>query len=169
MSQVTLHGNPVNTSGQLPELQSQAPAFDLINSSMESKKLADYKNQVVLLNIVPSVDTPTCATSTREFNKRASEINNVKIITVSKDLPFALGRFCGAEGINDIETLSSFRSDFGQQYGVDLVDSALAGVHTRAVVIIDTAGKVAYTELVGEIADEPDYNQAFEKLKALSA
>ncbi|MBR9911433.1 MAG: thiol peroxidase [Gammaproteobacteria bacterium] len=159
MATITLQGNPVETCGDLPAVGSKAPDFALVKSDLSEVSLADYKGQKLVLNIFPSVDTPTCATSVRTFNQRASE-SGVNVICVSADLPFAAGRFCGAEGIDKVATGSTFRSSFGQDYGVTITTGPLTGILSRAVVVIDGDGKVVHTEQVAEIADEPDYDAA---------
>jgi len=160
MSQVTLGGNPVNTSGDLPAVGTAAPSFDLAGVDLGNISSADLVGQNVVLNIFPSVDTPTCATSVRTFNERAAGLDNTVVLCVSADLPFAQGRFCGAEGIANVKTASTFKSSFGDDYGVNLVDGKLAGVLARAVVVVGPDGNVKYTELVGEIAQEPNYDAA---------
>jgi thiol peroxidase len=164
MAEVTLGGNPVHTSGDLPAVGSPAPGSSLVGGDLAEFAIADYSGQNVILNIFPSVDTPTCATSVRQFNERAAGVDNTVVLCVSADLPFAQNRFCGAEGITNVKTASTFRSSFGADYGVTLTDGALAGVLARAVVVIDPDGNVKYTELVGEIAQEPDYDAALAAL-----
>ncbi len=160
MAQITLQGNPINTSGNLPALGSDAPDFTLVAGDLSEKSGSDYAGKTVVLNIFPSVDTPVCATSVRTFNEKAAGKDAV-VLCISADLPFAASRFCGAEGIEGVEMLSTFRSpEFGEAYGIDIVDGALAGVLGRAVVVVDTEGNVKYTELVPEIAQEPDYETA---------
>ena len=166
MSQVTLRGNPFNTAGELPAPGSAAPAFSLTKGDLSALTSADLAGKRVVLNIFPSVDTPTCAASVRTFNARASEVDNTVVVCVSADLPFAQGRFCGAEGLSNVVAASTFRSpDFGSSYGVTLLDGPLAGLLARAVVVLDTDGKVSYTELVPEIAQEPNYDAALAALK----
>ncbi len=160
MAQVTLGGNPVNTSGDLPAVGSAAPAFSLAGADLGDVTIDSFAGKNVVLNIFPSVDTPTCATSVRTFNERAAGLDDTVVLCVSADLPFAQGRFCGAEGIENVQTASTFRSDFGADYGVTLTDGRLAGVLARAVVVIGPDGNVKHTELVGEIANEPDYDAA---------
>ena len=160
MSQVTLGGNPVNTSGDLPAVGTSAPSFDLAGVDLSNISSADLVGQNVVLNIFPSIDTPTCATSVRTFNERAAGLDNTVVLCVSADLPFAQGRFCGAEGIANVKTASTFKSSFGDDYGVNLVDGKLAGVLARAVVVVGPDGNVKHTELVGEIAQEPNYDAA---------
>jgi thiol peroxidase len=160
MAQVTLRGNPMNTNGELPAVGSSAPAFSLVGSDLSEITSDSLAGKKVVLNIFPSIDTPTCATSVRTFNERAAGLDNTVVLCVSADLPFAAGRFCGAEGIENVKTGSGFRSDFAKDYGVELVDGPLAGVMARSVVVIDESGNVVYTQLVGETADEPDYDAA---------
>lgn len=159
MATVTLKGNPFNTVGELPAVGSQAPAFTLTADDLSYLNLSDLSGRVVL-NIFPSVDTPTCATSVREFNSKAAALNNTTVVCVSKDLPFALSRFCGAEGIENVVTASAFRSSFGEDYGLTITEGPLAGLCSRVVVVIGEDGNVLYTEQVAEIADEPDYEKA---------
>jgi thioredoxin-dependent peroxiredoxin len=165
MAEVTLGGNPIHTSGELPKVGSAAPEFSLVKNDLSALDSADLAGKRVILNIFPSIDTPTCASSTREFNKRAGALENTTVVCIAADLPFAMGRFCGAEGIENVSTGSTFRSSFGHDYGVTLIDGPLRGVLARAVVVLDAAGKVAYTELVGEIAHEPNYDAAIAALK----
>lgn len=160
MAEVTLGGNAVHTSGELPQVGTAAPDFSLVGSDLSAFEAGDYAGKNVVLNIFPSVDTPTCATSVRQFNERAAGLEETSVVCVSADLPFAQGRFCGAEGIDNVATGSTFRSSFGDDYGVTLTDGKLAGVLARAVVVIGPEGKVKYTELVSEIANEPDYDAA---------
>ncbi len=164
MAQVTLGGNPVNTSGELPSVGSAAPSFSLTGADLGDVTSDSLAGKNVVLNIFPSIDTPTCATSVRTFNERAAELDDTVVLCVSADLPFAQGRFCGAEGIENVQTASTFRSDFGADYGVNLADGKLAGVLARAVVVIGPDGTVKYTELVPEIAQEPDYDAALDAL-----
>ena len=158
MATVTLKGNPIETVGDLPAVGSAAPDFVLVKNDLSEVSLEDFRGSRLVLNIFPSVDTPTCAASVRTFNQRASELNNTKVLCVSADLPFAQGRFCGAEGIDNVEAASSFRSDFGDRYGVNFATGPLVGLLSRSVVVIDEQGTVLYTEQVGETADEPDYD-----------
>ncbi|WP_396160612.1 thiol peroxidase [Flavobacterium sp.] len=161
MSTVTLGGNPVNTNAALPAIGSAAPQFQLVGNDLSEISLQDFKGQRVILNIFPSIDTPTCATSVRTFNKMANDLTNTKVLCISKDLPFAQKRFCGSEGLENVVNLSDFRDgSFGTDYGVTLIDSVLKGLHARAIVVIDETGKVAYSELVSEIANEPNYEAA---------
>jgi thioredoxin-dependent peroxiredoxin len=165
MGQVTLRGNAVSTSGELPKVGSTAPAFQLTRSDLSEVSLADLAGQRVVLNIFPSIDTAVCATSVRTFNARADKLDNTVVLCVSADLPFAAGRFCGAEGLTNVSTGSDFRhKDFGTHYGVTMTSGPLAGLLARSVVVIDTEGKVVHSELVPEIAQEPDYDAAIEAL-----
>jgi thiol peroxidase len=163
MAQTALGGNPVNTVGDLPAIGS-TPSFTLTKGDLGNVTEADLAGKKVVLNIFPSVDTPTCATSVRTFNERASSLDNTVVLCVSADLPFAQGRFCGSEGLTNVQTASSFRSDFGQSFGVTLADSKLSGLLARAVVVLDEGGTVTYTELVPEIAAEPNYDAAIAAL-----
>ena len=163
MAQTALGGNPVNTVGDLPEVGS-TPSFTLTKGDLSDVTPADLAGKKVVLNIFPSIDTPTCATSVRKFNERAASLDNTAVLCVSADLPFAQGRFCGAEGIANVQTASSFRTSFGQDLGVALADGKLAGLLARAVVVLDESGTVTYTELVPEIAQEPDYDAAIAAL-----
>jgi thiol peroxidase len=166
MAQITFKGNPIQTVGSLPANGSKAPDFSLTTTTLEDVNLASFAGKKVVLNIFPSIDTPVCATSVRKFNKEASSLDNTVVLCVSKDLPFAHARFCGAEGLEDVQGVSLMKSDqFGKDYGVTMTEGPLAGLLGRAVVILDTEGKVTYTELVPEIAQEPDYDKALEALK----
>lgn len=165
MSDITLKGNPIHTVGQLPEVGAQVKNFQLVNDKLEVKTLEDYQGKKVIFNIFPSVDTGVCAASARKFNEEASSLGNTVVVNVSKDLPFALGRFCAAEGLQNVDTLSDFRGTFGEDYGVTITDSPLQGLLSRAVVVADEAGKVLYTEQVPEITQEPDYEKALAALK----
>jgi thiol peroxidase len=161
MAQITLKGNPIHTSGNLPKVGSHAPALTLVRTDLSEISHKDLAGQRVVLNIFPSLDTPTCAASVRKFNARANEKPNTTVLCVSADLPFAQKRFCGAEGLDNVVPVSTFRNaDFGQAFGVTLVDGPLKGLLARAVVVVDGAGTVVHTELVPEIAQEPDYNAA---------
>jgi len=159
MATVKFKDNDVHSNGNLPQVGSVAPDFTLVNASLQEIHLTDYKGKRVLLNIFPSLDTGTCATSVRKFNKWVSEKENVVVICISKDLPFAQSRFCGAEGLENVITASDFRyNTFATDYGVLLTDGPLQGLMTRSVVAIDETGKVLYNELVGEITHEPNYD-----------
>ncbi len=166
MAEITLKGNSIHTLGTLPAKGTKAPEFTLIKSDLSEAKLSDHKGKNVVLNIFPSLDTPTCAASVRHFNAEASNLDNTVVLCVSKDLPFAQARFCGAEGLDNVETLSDFRDgNFGKSYQTEIVDGPLAGLESRAVVIIDEQGTVIYTQQVPEIVDEPDYEAALAVLK----
>ena len=160
MAEVTLRGNPIHTSGELPAVGSPAPGFSVVGANLAEVGLDEFAGKNVVLNIFPSIDTPTCATSVRQFNERAAGLEDTVVLCVSADLPFAQNRFCGAEGIENVQTGSTFRSSFGQDYGVTLTDGPLAGVLARAVVVVGPDGTVKYTELVPEIGQEPDYDSA---------
>jgi len=160
MATIKFQGKPLNTSGELPSVGSIAPDFSLVSGQLKDVSLATYKGKIKVLSIVPSLDTPTCAASTRIFNQKAGNLENTVVLIVSADLPFAQGRFCESEGLKDVLPLSSFRSNFAEDYGVKIVDTILAGLMTRAIVIIDEHDKVVYTELVAEVADEPNYEEA---------
>ena len=165
MAQITLKGNPVNTIGSLPEVGSTAPDFKLTTGDLHDVTLADYAGKKKILNIVPSLDTGTCAASAKTFDKRAHTLKNTVVITVSMDLPFAQQRFCQTEGVGNVVTLSAFRSPyFGRDYGVQMTDGPLEGLLSRAVVVLDEDNRVLYTEQVPEIAQEPDYDTAVSKL-----
>ncbi len=158
MAQITLKGNPFNTSGTLPKVGEKAPEFSLLKNDLSATSLADYKGSKVVLNIFPSLDTGTCAASVRRFNKEASELENTKVLCISRDLPFAQARFCGAEGLDNVITVSDFATGaFGKNYGLEIVDGPLANLHSRAVVVLDENGVVTYTQQVPEIVDEPNY------------
>jgi len=164
MAQVLLHGNPINTSGDLPAVGNKAPEFTLVNAQLAEVKLSDFAGKKVVVSIFPSIDTPTCATSTRKFNQEVTAHPGINVVTVSADLPFALTRFCAAEGIENVHTLSSFRSTFGQDYGMTLTEGPLAGVLARGVVVVDESGQVIHSELVNNVSDEPDYAAALKVL-----
>lgn len=164
MSLVTFQGSPLETKGSLPEVGQLAPDFTLVKADLGEVTLSELKGKRVILNIFPSVDTGTCATSVRKFNEKASGLDNTQVICVSADLPFAAARFCGAEGIENVVTGSTFRSSFGDDYGVTFVSAPLAGLMSRSVVVIDTDGKVIHTEQVAETTDEPDYDAAIAAL-----
>ena len=165
MASITLGGNPINTTGELPKTGSIAPTFSLIKNDLSTTMLSDYAGSKLVLNIFPSVDTGTCAASVRKFNEAASQLANTKVLCISRDLPFAQARFCGAEGLTNVENLSDFKSGkFGKDYGLEIADSAFAGLHSRVVIVIDEKGVVKYTEQVPEIANEPNYDAALAAL-----
>jgi thiol peroxidase len=159
MAQITLRGNPISTVGELPAVGSTAPAFSLTGADLGAVDSDQFRGKSLLLNIFPSVDTPVCAMSVRTFNERAAA-SGVAVLCVSNDLPFAQKRFCGAEGIENVTTASAFRDSFGEDYGIAIADGPMAGLLGRAVVVIDADGRVAYSELVPEIATEPNYDAA---------
>lgn len=166
MTTVTLGGNPIHLAGQFPKVGDAAPAFSLVNGKLEDVTLASFAGKKKILNIVPSLDTPVCATSTRKFNEEAGKLPNTVVLVISADLPFAAGRFCETEGLKNVVTLSTMRGrEFMKSYGVEIVDGPLAGITARAVVVIDAADKVAYTELVPEIKQEPNYAAALAAAK----
>lgn len=165
MAKITLKGTAINTIGELPAKGSAAPDFTLVKQDLSEAVLADYKGKRLVLNIFPSIDTGVCAMSVRKFNEKAAALKNTVVLCVSMDLPFAQSRFCGAEGIKNVVTVSAFRSAFGDHYGVTIADGPLAGLLSRAVVVINEAGKVIYTEQVPEIAQEPNYDAALAALK----
>ena len=166
MSNVTLKGNPVTLNGAFPSVGQTAPDFSLVAKDLSNKGLADFAGKRKVLNIVPSLDTAVCATSTRKFNEAASSLNNTVVLVISADLPFAASRFCVAEGLENVTTLSLMRGrEFMKNYGVEIADTGLAGVTARAVVVLDESTKVIYTELVPEITTEPNYDAALAALK----
>jgi len=165
MATITLQGNACNTNGELPGVGSTAPEFTLVDAKLKDVHLADYAGKQKLLNIVPSLDTPTCAISTKKFNELAAGRDDVVVLIVSADLPFASGRFCGMEGLDNVVPLSLMRGKgFAKDYGVLITDGPLAGITARAVVVLDADNQVLYTQLVPEIADEPDYDAALAAL-----
>lgn len=165
MAKITLRGNAINTSGNLPVNGSKAPDFKLVKSDLGSLSLEELKGKKVILNISPSLDTSVCATAVRKFNQMAAGRENTVVLAITKDLPFASGRFCTTEGITNVTTLSGFRDQaFGKAYGVELVDGPMAGLYARSVVVIDEQGIVKYSELVPETVNEPDYERALSAL-----
>lgn len=165
MAKITLHSNEINTNGDLPAVNSPAPDFKLVDSDLVDRSLADYKGKKKLLNIVPSLDTGVCATSTKKFNDLAKGRDDVVMLVISADLPFAMGRFCTGEGIDKVIPLSMMRNrTFAKDYGVLITDGPLAGITARAVVVLDGDDNVIYTELVPEIAQEPNYDKALAAL-----
>lgn len=168
MSKTHLKGNVVNTIGELPLAGSKAPDFILTKNDLSDVNLSSFKGSKIVMNIFPSIDTGVCATSVRKFNETAAKLKNTKVLCISRDLPFAHGRFCGAEGIQNVVTLSELRnSAFGEKYGVKMVDGPLAGLFARTIIVIDSSGKIAYTQLVPEITEEPDYKKAIESLNKI--
>ncbi len=165
MAKFTLKGNPMNTSGNLPVNGTMAPEFKLVKSDLANFSLSELKGKKIILNIFPSLDTSTCASAMRKFNQLAAGKPGTVVLGISKDLPFAHGRFCSTEGITNVITLSGFRDTaFGKAYGIDIVDGPMAGLYARSIVIVDANGKVIYTQLVPEITNEPDYDQALAKI-----
>ncbi len=165
MAKITFKGTPINTIGDLPEVGEKAPGFTLTKRDLSDTSFDDFKGKRIVLNIFPSIDTQVCATSVRRFNVEASKLKNSVVLCISADLPFAHERFCGAEGIEDVISLSCFRSEaFGKDYGVKITSGPLSGLLSRAVVIVDESGRVIYTEQVPEIAQEPNYEAALAAL-----
>jgi len=166
MATVTLKGNEFKTSGELPKVDSKAPNFSLTAGDLSTKSLADFSGSKLVLNIFPSIDTGTCAASVRQFNKEAGNLENTKVLCISKDLPFAQGRFCGAEGLENVINLSDYKTgQFGKDYGVQFTNGPLDVLLSRSVVVLDENGTVIYTEQVSETVDEPNYKKALEALK----
>ena len=165
MATVTLKGNAIETSGNLPPIGTKAPEFKLTATDLSTKSLGDFAGHKVVLNIFPSIDTGTCAASVRQFNQEASELDNTKVLCISHDLPFAHARFCGAEGLNDVISLSDYKDgSFGKSYGVNFINGPLVALLSRSVVVIDENGVIKYTEQVGETVEEPNYKAALEAL-----
>lgn len=165
MASISLGGNPVHTSGELPQTGAKAPEFTLVKGDLSTASLSDFKGTKLVLNIFPSVDTGTCAASVRKFNEKASSLENTKVLCISRDLPFAQNRFCGAEGLENVISLSDFKDgSFGSAYGLTVTDGPLAGLHSRVVVVVNEEGNVVYTEQVADIKDEPDYDNALAAL-----
>ena len=165
MASITLGGNPINTCGTLPNIGTSAPDFKLVKTDLSVATLSDFKGSRLVLNIFPSIDTGTCATSVRTFNAKASSLENTKVLCISRDLPFAQKRFCGAEGLENVINLSDFNTgSFGKDYGLEITDSVLAGLHSRVVIVLDENGTILHTEQVSEIADEPNYEAAITAL-----
>ncbi|KAA1249960.1 thiol peroxidase [Mycobacterium simiae] len=165
MAQITLRGNTINTVGELPAVGSPAPSFSLTGDDLGAVGIDQFRGKTLVLNVFPSIDTPVCAASVRAFNERAAA-RGIKVLCVSKDLPFAMKRFCGAEGIDKVKAASAFRDSFGEDYGVTITDGPMAGLLARAIVVVGADGNVAYTELVPEIAQEPDYDAALAAVDA---
>ena len=161
MALITLGGNPMNTSGELPKVGTKLADFKLVKNDLSIATLKDFSGKKLVLNIFPSIDTGTCATSVRKFNESASDLENTVVLCISRALPFAQKRFCGAEGIENVENLSDFKDgSFGKTNGLEIIDGVLAGLHSRAVLVIDEKGTILHTEQVQEIADEPNYDAA---------
>ena len=164
MAEINFKGNPVHSVGELPQVGSQAPAFEVTGTDLSPVTLADFSGKKLVLNVFPSVDTGVCAMSVRQFNEKAAGLDGAAVLCISRDLPFALNRFCGAEGIENVVVASDFRTDFGETYGVTFTDGPLQGLLSRSVVVIDEEGKVVYTEQVAETTTEPDYDAALAAL-----
>ena len=161
MATITLGGNPIHTNGELPQVGSKATDFSMIQTDLSTATLATFAGSRVVLNIFPSVDTGTCAASVRTFNEKASQLANTKVLCISRDLPFAQKRFCGAEGLENVINLSDFNTgSFGKNYGLEIVDGPLAGLHSRVVIVLDENGTILHSEQVSEIANEPNYEAA---------
>ena len=166
MKTITIGGNPVHLSGVLPEVGVQAPLFEAVKGDLSVANLKDYAGKRVVLNIFPSLDTPVCAASVRRFNKEVAQLDNTVVLCISKDLPFAQGRFCTAEGIEGVVSLSTFNNkSFDEAYGLLIAEGPLSGLYARAVVVLDEAGKIVYEELVPELTTEPNYDAALAVLK----
>jgi len=166
MANITLKGNAIQTLGELPKKGSKAPEFELVKNDLSKAFLKDFKGSRLVLNIFPSLDTGTCAASVRRFNKEATELKNTKVLCISRDLPFAQARFCGAEGLNNVITLSDFAThEFGKDYRLEITTGPLAHLLSRAVIVLDENHKVIYTQQVPEIVDEPKYEPVLELLK----
>jgi thiol peroxidase len=166
MAEITFKGNPIHTAGVLPKVGAMAPDFMVVKTDLSSMSLRGFLGKKVVINIFPSLDTPVCATSVRRFNAEADKLPNTVVLCISRDLPFAQKRFCGAEGLNSVTAGSEYRdSSFSDGYGVRIVDGPLAGLFARAIVVVDETGRVAYTEQVPEIAQEPDYGKALAAVK----
>lgn len=161
MASITLGGNPIHTSGELPKTGTKASDFSLIKTDLSIANLSDFAGKKLVLNIFPSIDTGTCAQSVRTFNESASKLENTTVLCISRDLPFAQKRFCGAEGLDNVINLSDFRTgQFGKNYGLEITDGPLAGLHSRVVMVLDENGTVLHAEQVSEIANEPNYEAA---------
>lgn len=165
MASIILSGNPVNTNGELQKAGTKAPDFQLVTNNLSIVSLSDFAGTKLVLNIFPSIDTPTCATSVRKFNAEAGNLANTKVLCISRDLPFAQRRFCGTEGLENVINLSDFNTgNFGKDYGLEFVDGAFVGLHSRAVIVIDENGVIQYTEQVPNTSDEPNYEAALAAL-----
>ena len=166
MANITLKGNEIHTIGELPKVGSRAPDFSLVKTDLSKVSIADFKGKKIVMNIFPSIDTGTCATSVRTFNKEAASLENCVVLCISRDLPFAQSRFCGAEGIENVVMLSDYAiGRFGRDYQLEIIDGPLANLHSRAIVVIDENGDIIHSEQVPEIVDEPNYEDALNALK----
>ncbi len=165
MASITLGGNPIHTSGELPKVGTKLADFKLVKNDLSIASLSDFAGSKLVLNIFPSIDTGTCATSVRKFNESASQLENTKVLCISRDLPFAQKRFCGAEGLENVVNLSDFQEgSFGKANGLEIIDGALAGLHSRSIIVVDEKGTIVHTEQVPEIANEPNYEAALASL-----
>lgn len=164
MAEITLKGNTIHTAGELPAVGTQLPDFTVTDATLQQKTLSDYAGKRKIINIFPSIDTGVCAASARKFNAEAGALHNTVVLNISRDLPFALGRFCAAEGLDNVETLSDFRQSFGKAYGVEITDGPMQGLLSRAVIVVDADNRVLYTEQVPEITQEPAYDAALRTL-----
>ncbi len=164
MSTITFHGDPIKTKGSLPSVGENLKDFTLVAGDLSEKHLSDFKGKNIILNIFPSINTGVCATSVRKFNEEASKLDNTVILCISKDLPFAQSQFCAAEGIENVVMLSDFRSNLGEEYGVQITEGPLKGLLSRAIIVVNPEGKVIYTEQVGEVTNEPNYSGVLEAL-----
>ena len=161
MASITLGGNPIHTSGELPKVGTKLSDFKLVKTDLSVASLGDFAGKKLVLNIFPSIDTGTCATSVRKFNESASNLKNTSVLCISRDLPFAQKRFCGAEGLENVVNLSDFpKGSFGKENGLEITDGPLAGLHSRAIIVVNENGIITHTEQVREIADEPNYEAA---------
>jgi thiol peroxidase len=168
MAQITLKGDPIETTGSLPRVGTQAPSFVLTKTDLSDVGIKDFPGKTLVLNVFPSIDTSVCAASVKRFNTEAANLDNVVVLCISADLPFAHARFCEAEGLKNVIPLSAFRyPNFGQDYGITITTGPLQGLLSRVIIIIDTSGRITYTEQVPEIAQEPDYDKALQSLKGL--
>lgn len=166
MATITLKGNAINTIGELPAVGSKAKSFELVMTDLSTTKLSDFNGKNVAMNIFPSIDTGTCATSVRTFNQEAANLENTVVLCIARDLPFAMGRFCGAEGIDNVVMASDFKSgSFGKEYGLEITNGPLAGLHSRCIVVLNDEGTIVHTEQVTETVDEPNYEAALNSLK----
>lgn len=166
MAQITLKGNAIHTVGELPKKGEKVKDFMLVKTDLSRVSLSDFKAAKLVLNIFPSLDTGTCAASVRSFNEAATGLKDTEVLCISRDLPFAQARFCGAEGIENVVTLSDFETgQFGKDYGLEIADGPMKGLHSRVVIVLDQNRKVVYTEQVPEIVDEPNYESALNALK----
>lgn len=165
MAEIKLKGNVIHTTGALPSIGEKAEDFALVKNNLSEAGLMDYEGSRVVMNIFPSLDTSVCAASVRRFNSIAEKVPGTYVLCISADLPFAQARFCGAEGLERVETLSSFRSDFGKEYGVEISDGPMAGLLARAVIVLENDGRIGYVQLVSEITEEPDYEDVLKYLE----